>query len=118
MKRGSAKSVGVMKWIDQELARDANLRRAVESLLAEMRLAQDLVALRETAKMTQAQLAKQLRVSQPRIAMIESGKIKNLELRTLILYATALGGRVKIQIEPAPSRARATAARGAHQAAV
>ena len=118
MKRGGAKSIGVMKWIDQELARDATLRRDVESLLAEMRLEQDLVALRETAKMTQAQLAKQLKVSQPRIAMIESGKIKNLELRTLILYGTALGGRVKIQIEPPPAQARATASRGVHRAAV
>ena len=39
-----------------------------------------------------------LGVSQPAIGNIESGKVKNLQLRTLVRLATALDGRVKIEI--------------------
>jgi hypothetical protein len=45
-------------------------------------------------------------VSQPYIAKLESGRVKNLELRTLVRYAAALGGRVRITIEPAGRMAR------------
>ncbi len=83
-----------------------------------MRIEQDLAALRETLRASQAELARHLGVTQPYIAKLESGKVKNLELRTLIRYATALGGRVKIQIERAPSGKRATASRGARRPAV
>jgi transcriptional regulator with XRE-family HTH domain len=37
-------------------------------------------------------------VSQPAIAKIESGKVKNLQLKTLVKYAATLGGQVWIQI--------------------
>ncbi len=56
------------------------------------------MALREARGVSQAQLAKALGVSQPAIAKLESGKAKNIELRTLVRAVSALGGTVRIQI--------------------
>ena len=87
-----------MNWIEEQLDQDARLRQQVEEMLNEMRIEQDLLALRHRRGVSQRQLAKTLGVSQPAIAKIESGKVKNLELRTLVRYATALGGSVKIEV--------------------
>ncbi len=43
------------------------------------------------------------------MAKLESGRVKNLGVNTLVKYARALGGSVTIKIEP---RKRAHAARG------
>jgi DNA-binding XRE family transcriptional regulator len=94
-----------MQWIDGQLERDPQLRRRVEEALNEMRLEQDLIALREERGVSQSRLAKMVGVSQPAIAKIESGKVKNLQLKTLVKYAAALGGGVKIEIvKGVPSR--------------
>lgn len=89
----------VQEWLDAELSRDAEFRRQVEETLNHMRIEQDLAKLRERRNVSQRQLAKILGVSQPAIAKIESGKAKNLELKTLVRYAVALGGRVRIAID-------------------
>jgi hypothetical protein len=49
-------------------------------------------------------------VSQPAIAKLESGTVKNLQLKTLVRVVTALGGRLQVEILP-PLRARSTAGR-------
>jgi len=54
------KSTGFMKWVDDELEADPRLARAVEDLLVEMKLEQQIVALRERRGLTQRQLAKLL----------------------------------------------------------
>lgn len=87
-----------MKWIDGRLEKDPLFRRQVEETLSEMRIDQDLAMLREARRLSQSELARMLGVSQPAIAKIESGKVKNLQLKTLVRFATALGGRVKIEI--------------------
>jgi predicted XRE-type DNA-binding protein len=89
----------VQEWIDSELRSDAQLRREVEETLTQMRIEEDLATLRERRQVSQSQLAKLLGVSQPAIAKLESGKAKNLELRTLVRYATVLGARVRVVIE-------------------
>ena len=88
----------VMSWIEGELRRDFRLRQAVEEILGEMRIEQELVALRQRKGVSQSQLAKKLHVCQPAIAKIESGKARNLQLRTLVRYAAALGGSVRIEV--------------------
>lgn len=108
-KRRKTTRRAVMAWAEAELVRDPALAREVEGLLDEMRIAQDLATLREAGGLSQSQLAKRLGVSQPRIASIESGKAKNLELKTLVRYAAACGGRVRIAIERPRPRARAGA---------
>ena len=77
-KMGKRKKTPFMEWIDGQLDRDPQLRRRVEEALNEMRLEQDLIALREELGMSQKQIAKRMGVSQPAIAKMESGKAKNL----------------------------------------
>ncbi len=88
----------VQEWMEGELKSDAELRREVEETLNRMRIEQDLAELRERRNLSQRQLADMLGVKQPVIARIESGQGKNLELRTLIRIAAALGAKVKITI--------------------
>lgn len=88
----------VMEWVDRQLS-DAETRARVDAILTEMDLQQDLVALREARGLTQAQLAERLGRSQPWVAKIESGKVKNLQLQTIVMIAAALGARVKVTFE-------------------
>ena len=85
-------------WLEEEYRHDPGMEARVDALVAEMALEQDLVALRESAGVSQRALAKRLGVSQPAIAKLESGKVKNVGVVTLARYAAALGGRVRIEI--------------------
>jgi transcriptional regulator with XRE-family HTH domain len=87
----------VMAWIDEELAQDPSLRQEVEARLNELRLEQQLAALREARGLSQTQVAERVGVSQPAIAKLESGKVKNLQVKTLVRLAAALGARVTIE---------------------
>jgi predicted XRE-type DNA-binding protein len=101
----------VMEWVETQLAQDARLREQVEVRLNELRLEQQLAALREARGLSQRQVARLVGVSQPAIAKLESGTVKNLQLKTLVRMVTALGGRLQVEIVP-PSRAKDTAGRG------
>jgi transcriptional regulator with XRE-family HTH domain len=89
-----------MKWIDDEIEADPRLARAVEDLVAEMKLEQQIVGLREKRGLTQRQLAKLLGTSQPYVAKLESGRVKNLGVKTLVKCAQALGASVSIRMAP------------------
>jgi DNA-binding transcriptional regulator YiaG len=95
-----AKRTVFIDWIDGQLKADPKLARDVDELLNEMRIEQELVALREKRGLSQRDFAKLLGTSQPYVAKLESGRIKNLGVRTLLKCATALGGRVMLRIEP------------------
>lgn len=99
-----------MKWVDRKIASDAELKRMVEENLAEMRLEQELATLREKLGITQRELATRMGVTQPAVAKLESGRIKNLELRTLCRWATALGGQIEITVRADRRRRPKTAA--------
>ena len=105
------KKTAFMAWIDGQLKADPRLAREVDELVNEMRLDQQLAALREKRRLSQRQLAKLLGASQPYVAKLESGRVKNLGVKTLVKYARALGGSVMIKIESskgavAPRRAQ------------
>jgi DNA-binding Xre family transcriptional regulator len=108
----------VNQWMDAQLVRSPRLKRRVAELFDAMMVEQDLVALREARGLSQRQLAQRVGVSQPVIAKIEAGRVKNLTLKTLIKITAALGARVRIVIEKdvtahrrkkAPARRRAAA---------
>ena len=104
----------VTRWMDAALARDPALQARVAQRMNELKLEEDLVALREARGLTQAQVGKLLGVSQPAIAKIESGAVKNLQLKTLVRLITALGGRLEVAVrgpQGAARRARRTVAR-------
>lgn len=93
----------LMRWLDAQIERDGT-RAQVDELVNEIRIEQKLAALRRKRGLTQIQLAKRLGVSQPVLARMEAGHIKNLQLKTLVRTAAALGARVKIDIEPVRAR--------------
>ncbi len=92
----------LMEWMDATLAADPQLARAVDERLAEMRIEQELVALREKEGLSQQDLAVRIGASQPYVAKLESGRVRNLGLRTLAKYAAATGTRLTVSFEPAP----------------
>ena len=76
-----------------------------------MKLEQQIVALREKRGLTQRQLAQLLGTSQPYVAKLESGRVKNLGVRTLVKCARALGASVSIAMEPSKGKVRGSTAR-------
>jgi transcriptional regulator with XRE-family HTH domain len=105
------KKTTVMQWSDNRLKADPRLAQEVDQILGKMRLEQDLAALREERKLTQRQVAKLIGASQPYVAKLESGRVRNLGVGTLVKYARALGGTVTVRIKAranptAPRRAR------------
>jgi transcriptional regulator with XRE-family HTH domain len=105
------KKTALMRWIDGRLETDPDLARDVEELLGEMKLEQQIVALREKRGLSQRQLAKLLGTSQPYVAKLESGRVKNLGIRTLVKCARALGASVSIAMEPSKARGTGSTSR-------
>ncbi len=81
---------------------ELGLRREVEDELAQILIEHKIADLRKSRGLTQAALARRSGVSQPMIAQIESGKLKNLTLRTLARTARALGASLRIDLIPHP----------------
>lgn len=96
-----------MEWLDEETRR-RGLEREVEVLFNEMMLEQKLAQLRRKRGISQSELAKLVGVSQPVIARIESGGVRNLTVGTIARTAAALGGRVEILITPNRRTSRKT----------
>jgi len=107
-----------MEWVDDQLAADQDLAEAVDDLVGEMKLEQQIVALREKRGLTQRGLAKLLGTSQPYVAKLESGRVKNLGIQTLVKCARALGASVMIRMEPASRRLTRSAAAPARRRSV
>jgi transcriptional regulator with XRE-family HTH domain len=84
-----------MGWLEEEIDR-TDVRENVDLLLEEMRLEQQLIAMRERRGLSQHELANRAGVKQPQIARIESGRAKNITLRTLAKISSALGATPQI----------------------
>jgi hypothetical protein len=69
------------EWLDGLMHRSPAFQARVEQELAAINVAQDLVALRESRG-------------------LESAQPKNLELRTLVRAATALGAHLDVSVRP------------------
>jgi len=85
-------------WLDGLIHHSPAFQAQVEEELAAINVAQDLIALRESRGLSQVQLAARLGITQSAIAQLESAQPKNVELRTLVRVATALGARVDVSI--------------------
>jgi DNA-binding XRE family transcriptional regulator len=94
-----ARKTDFMQWLWGDLKVDRDLGRKADALVSEMNVQQQLVALRERSGLSQRAAAKLLGVSEPYIAKLETGAIKNPGVRTLAKYATVLGGRVTLRID-------------------
>ena len=98
--RKPATVVAADKWLDGLIHQSPAFQAQVEEELAAINVAQDLVALRESRGLSQTQLADRLGITQSAIAQLESAQPRNVELRTLVRVATALGGHVDVAIRP------------------
>jgi transcriptional regulator with XRE-family HTH domain len=97
-------------WLKRSLREDPALAARVEKRLAEMRIEQDLIALRQSRGLTQAQLARMLGVSQPAVAKMEA-QGGNLEIRTLARAAEVLDARLEIRLIAGPHGSSSRTAR-------
>ena len=62
-------------------------------------LQQSLRALRQERGLTQVQLGDMVGVSQPFISQLERGHIENIEIKTLMRLAAALGASVDVSLK-------------------
>ena len=85
--------------VRERMMADPEFRKEYESLEEEYALVEAMIAARTRAGMSQADVARAMGVSQPRVARIESGK--NVSFETLKRYAHATGSKVKVGMEPA-----------------
>jgi DNA-binding XRE family transcriptional regulator len=97
--RAYPKKGDFMEWLRREVKRRGG-EKEVAVRFDELMLEDQLTALRRKRGISQAKLAKLVGVSQPVIARIESGRVHNLTIGTIIRTAVALGGRVEILIKP------------------
>jgi transcriptional regulator with XRE-family HTH domain len=79
-------------------------------------LEQQLIAMRERRGLSQHELANRAGVKQPQIARIESGRAKNITLRTLAKISSALGATPQIHFHKRTSADRDWTAAGASSA--
>lgn len=83
------------QWEEQVLQAPGADRR-VREIEDELRVAAGLTALRESAGLSQRDLAQRIGVSQPRIAAIECSR--NVTIEVLQRYARGLDGRLEVSV--------------------
>jgi DNA-binding XRE family transcriptional regulator len=93
------KKMEIMDWVHAETER-RGLEKEVALRFNELMLEQQLAQLRRKRGISQAELAKKVGVSQPVIARIESGGVRNLTIGTITRTVAALDGTVEIRIKP------------------
>ena len=81
-----------------ELMRNEEFRAAYDALDQELSIASALIQARANARLTQADVAGKMGVTQSTIARIESGK--NISLKTIARYAKAVGQPIRLEILP------------------
>jgi transcriptional regulator with XRE-family HTH domain len=107
----------VDRWLEGQYNAEPGLEARVEAIIEEMRLVEQITALRKARGLSQRDLAARVGVTQPVIAKIESGTTKNLELRTLARIAAGLRLRVKVVLEQIEKKQAAKPRRARKRAA-
>lgn len=92
-------TLDIFECHDEMVKNDAEYKREYEALACEYAVARALVEARSAAGFTQKDVAKKLGITQPAVARIESGK--NVSLKTLQRYASAVGREIRLNITPA-----------------
>lgn len=84
----------------EKLTHDPGFRQEFFWAETSASIAADLVALRKRRGLNQTQLAKKVGTKQPAISRIEQADYQNRNLNTLRVVVDALGGRLRVVIEP------------------
>jgi predicted XRE-type DNA-binding protein len=75
-----------------------------EGRLAKAEIASQICTLIKKKKLSQARVAKLLKITQPKISLLLSGRLEGFSLEKLLCFLTNLGQDVKISVKPADSR--------------
>lgn len=70
-----------------------------ENMRVRAKLTNEIIALIEKQKWTQAQAAAHLRVTQPRVSDLMRGKIEQFSLDALVNMLAAVGRRVELKVK-------------------
>jgi transcriptional regulator with XRE-family HTH domain len=95
-----------MDWLKSETARRGIDQKEVDARIAKLMIEDQLIELRRARGISQTRLATLMGVTQPVVARLEAGGVKNLTLNTIARTTAALGGRLQLKIGPAPLRKR------------
>ena len=95
----------IFEYHEQMMAADPGYKAAYEALEPEFAITRALIQARSEAGISQAEVAERLGVTQPAVARMESGK--NISIRSLSRYATAVGNPIRLVINPATAAAGA-----------
>lgn len=71
-------------------------RQRIDEYKRAIELATELAEVREQLGITQVQVAKKLKTSQPNVSRIEH--VEDLHLSTLVQYVRALGGKLRLEM--------------------
>ena len=85
--------------LHQRWMTEPKYRKAYDALEDEFAVAKAVIAARNRAGLTQAELARKMGTTQPVVARLEGGRIRP-SLRTLQRLAQATGSRLMIRFEP------------------
>lgn len=84
---------------EEMIQSDPEYKAAYDALEQEFTIARALIQARAAAKLTQAELAGKMGVTQSTIARMESGR--NISIKSITRYATAVGQPIRLEIFPA-----------------
>lgn len=86
------------EYHEKMMRTNSEYKEAYEALEPEFAIARALIKARSDAGMSQAEVAERLGVTQPAIARMESGK--NVSIKSITRYATAVGRPIQLVIRP------------------
>lgn len=90
--------MGNWKQIREEILSDPEVKRIYDDLEVEYQIISDMISLRNKKKLTQKQLAAEMKTSQSALSRFESGIIRNPSLDFLKKMAKALGTRLVVRL--------------------
>lgn len=106
-----AKRKTIMDEFREELASDKELNEMYQRELAKLKVANQILAARQQAGLSQAALARRIGTQQSGIARMENAGCSSYTMVTLAKIAAATGSRLEVRIVPAGDRRRASMAR-------
>ena len=92
------------KDVHAKWQKDPTYNEAYDALEEEFAIMATLIRARTQACLSQTEVAKRMRTTQPAVARLEGGGHR-ASLKTLRSYAEATGHRIKIVLEPLPAKA-------------
>ncbi len=96
-----ARGAPFRRKLSEEL-RNPNFAREYTAELERLRIAEQIAKTRQAAGLTQEELARRMRTSQPAVARLERGDYTGYKIATLEKAAFALGRRLRVELGPAP----------------